>query len=178
MSIKSTIQNLTLRAKVRKANRFRRVCGMSEAKSVGMVCFFEEEQQWKELQKAVQQFQSLGTKVMVLGFYSGKVKPLWYVETMNMVMCSLHEFGLTGIPKGQKTEDFLSERFDILINCDLESHFTTDYVCKLSPSGFKVAIDTEENRKHFDLLIKMEDRNLNLFVEHVLFYLSSFKSGR
>ncbi|MBS7313533.1 MAG: hypothetical protein SO162_01130 [Candidatus Onthomorpha sp.] len=151
---------------------------MSEAKSVGMVCFFEEEQQWKELQKAVQQFQSLGAKVMVLGFYSGKVKPLWYVETMNMVMCSLHEFGLTGIPKGQKTEDFLSERFDILINCDLESHFTTDYVCKLSPSGFKVAIDTEENRKHFDLLIKMEDRNLNLFVEHVLFYLSSFKSGR
>src|SRR5574344_318344 len=107
MSIKSIIQNLTLKAKVRKANRFRRVCGMSEAKSVGMVCFFEEAQQWKELQKAVQQFQSLGAKVMVLGFYSGKVKPLWYVETMNMVMCSLHEFGLTGIPKGQKTEDIL-----------------------------------------------------------------------
>ena len=176
MSIKSTLQSLTLKAKVKKNQRFKKVCNMAEAKSVGFVCYFEEEDQWKTIQPAVQTFQNSGAKVMVLGIYPGKVKPLWYVETMNTLMCSLSEFGLTGIPKGQKIDDFLNERFDILINCDLSEHFTTDYLSMLSNAGFRVAADTEKNRKHFDLLIKMEEADLRLFIEQTLFYLSSFKT--
>ena len=100
------------------------------------VCYFEEEDQWKTIQPAVQKFQNLGAKVMVLGIYPGKVKPLWYVETMNTLMCSLSEFGITGIPKGQKIDDFLNAHFDILIDCDLTEHFTTDYLSMLFNAGF------------------------------------------
>lgn len=176
MSIKSTLQSLTLKAKIKKNQRMKKVCNMAEAKSVGFVCYFEEEDQWKTIQPAVQKFQNLGAKVMVLGIYPGKVKPLWYVETMNTLMCSLSEFGITGIPKGQKIDDFLNVHFDILIDCDLTEHFTTDYLSMLSNAGFRVAADTEKNRKHFDLLIKMEESDLGLFVEQTLFYLSSFKT--
>lgn len=176
MSLKSHLQRLYLQAKMKKVQRDRKACGMTEAKSVGFVCFFEEEQQWKEIQPAVRMFQSLGAKVMVLGIYPGKVKPLWYVETMNTVMCSLSEFGMAGLPKGQKVNEFLKERFDILINCDLSEHFSTEYVCLLSCAGFKVANDTAKNRKYFDLLINMEEESkLEDYINQVLFYVSSFK---
>ncbi len=176
MSLKSTLQTLSLQAKLKKIKREKKACGMAEAKSVGFVCFFEEEQQWKEIQPAVRKFQSSGAKVMVLGIYPEKVKPLWYVETMNTVMCSLSEFGMMGLPKGQKVNEFIKERFDILIDCDLSGHFSTDYICLLSCAGFKVANDTEKNRKHFDLLINMEgETELEDYITQVLFYISKFK---
>jgi hypothetical protein len=131
---------------------------------------------WKKIQPSVQRLQAMGIKVMVLGIYPGKVKPLWFVETMNTLMCSIHEFGITGIPKGQKIEDFLNEELDILINCDMQEQFTTNYVSMLSPAGFKVAIDTDKTRKHFDLLIKLENPQLGAFIEQTMFYLSSFKT--
>ena len=175
MSLKSTIQTLSLQAKMKKIKREKKACGMTDAKSVGFVCFFEEEQQWKDIQPAVRKFQSCGAKVMVLGIYPGKVKPLWYVETMNTVMCSLSEFGITGLPKGQKVDEFLKEKFDILIDCDLSGHFSTDYICLLSYAGFKVAKDKKKNRQYFDLLINMEETELEDYINQVLFYISKFK---
>jgi hypothetical protein len=176
MALKNAFQNLALNSRVKKVKRLKRACCISAAKSVGFVCFFEEEDQWKKIQPSVQRLQAMGIKVMVLGIYPGKVKPLWFVETMNTLMCSIHEFGITGIPKGQKIEDFLNEELDILINCDMQEQFTTNYVSMLSPAGFKVAIDTDKTRKHFDLLIKLENPQLGAFIEQTMFYLSSFKT--
>ncbi len=178
MSLKTAIQSLTLKSKTRKFQRIKRVCSISDAKSVGFVCYLENEDQWKTIQPAVQHFQTLGSKVFVLAIYPAKVKPLWYVETMNTLMCSLNEFGIGGIPRGQKVEDFLKERFDLLIDCDFAEHYSTEYLSRLSPAGFKVAIDTERNREYFDLLIKMEEPELEFFIEQALFYLSNFKTER
>lgn len=151
---------------------------MAEARSVGLVCFLQEEKEWNAIKPAMKPFQALGAQVYVLAIYPAKVKPLWYVETMNTLMCSECEFGISGIPKGQKVKEFLKQRFDILIDCDLSEHYSTMFLSTLSLAGFKVGLDTEKNRRHFDLLINMQESNTETFVEQVLFYLSVFKTGK
>ena len=65
----------------------------------------------------------------------------------------------------------------ILINLDLNGTFATNYVSVLSTAYFKVGIENQENRKFFDLLIKMENMDLKIYLEQVMFYLSVLKTN-
>ncbi len=177
MSLRNALQMLSFRNKAASLVRSRKVYNLESARTVGFVCLLEDEQEWKDIQTAVNRFQQSGAKVRVLSFYPEKVKPLWYVETMNIVMCSLKEFGLMGIPKGKRVDEFMKDRFDILINLDLNGTFATNYVSVLSTAYFKVGIENQENRKFFDLLIKMENMDLKTYLEQVMFYLSVLKTN-
>lgn len=166
------IQALVLKVKLKQHNREKKVSSFSSAKTVGIVCLVDKETNWDTIKSLIRSFHDQKTKVEVMGVFYGNLKPLWFIETLNVTLCSDKELGLMQIPKGSHIDEFLSRDFDLLINLSLADDFAPFYLAALSKAKFKIALDTEENRKHFDLLLKLEQINMNEYKNQLVHYLS------
>ena len=80
---------------------------MNAARTVGIVCLVDKETNWNEIRKVTKEFHEKGAKVEVMGVFYGNVKPLWYIETLNVTLCTDKELGLSQIPTGMHISEFL-----------------------------------------------------------------------
>lgn len=170
--IRDTIQSLVFKIKLRKHNREKQMSSMNAARSVGVVCLVDKEANWNEVKKVIKEFQDRGAKVEVMGVFYGNVKPLWYIETLNVTLCTDRELGLLQIPTGMHLKEFISKEFDVLINFSITDHFAPFYIAALSKAKFKIAIDSDKHRNHFDMLLKLEDVNMEEYQKQLIHYLS------
>jgi hypothetical protein len=77
-----------------------------------------------------------------------------------------------GIPKPEKSGDFLEMEFDLLLVLALEPNFAVDYVTALSHSKFKVG-SSENDKNYFDLNIKIgENKDAMYLAKQQIFYLA------
>lgn len=173
--IRNTIQSLVLKIKLKQHHREREMSSMNVAKTVGVVCLVDKETNWNEIKKVTKEFQEKGAKVEVMGVFYGNVKPLWYIETLNVTLCTDKELGLSQIPTGMHVSEFIEKEFDVLINFLITDDFAPFYIAALSKAKFKIAIDNEKNRNHFDMLLKLEDINMGEYQKQLIHYLSNIK---
>lgn len=77
-----------------------------------------------------------------------------------------------GLPKPEKTEEFLKMNFDLLLNTCLNTNLTTDYITALSQAKFKVGYSPDEHN-YFDLNIKVDqNRDAMYLAKQQIFYLA------
>ena len=164
--IRHTIQSLVLKIKLKRHTREIAMSSMNAAKTVGVVCLVDKETNWNEIKKVIKEFQEKGAKVEVMGVFYGNVKPLWYIETLNVTLCTDKELGLTQIPTGMHVREF------VLINFSIKEAFAPFYLAALSKARFKIALDSDKNRNHFDMLLKLEDINMEEYQKQLIHYLS------
>jgi len=170
--IRQFIQSIVFKTKLKQHQREKQISSLNSAKTVGIVCLVDNEINWNNIKTAIKEFQDKGAKVEVMGVFYGNLKPLWFIETLNVTLCSDKELGLMQIPTGMHLDEFLSKEFDLLINFSITEHFAPFYIAALSKAKFKIALDTQINRNHFDLLLKLEKTNMNDFKEQLIHYLS------
>ncbi len=76
-----------------------------------------------------------------------------------------------GIPKSEKTQDFMQTHFDVLLNIALKQNFTLDYITALTAADFKIGWSPNE-QNHFDLNINIgENQDTMFLVKQQIFYL-------
>lgn len=77
-----------------------------------------------------------------------------------------------GLPKKEKVDDFLSIKFDILLNIALEDKLVLDYLTGLSKAKFKVG--TSPNQKNFlDMNINIGENTEPMYLaKQQIFYLA------
>jgi len=171
-NIRSFIQSFVLKNKLKQHTREKEMSSLNSAKTVGIVCMTDSEDNWKIIQNVIKEFQENGAKVGVMGVFYGNIKPLWYIETLNVTLCTDKELGLFQIPTGMHVNEFLSTQFDLLIDFSLTDKFAPFYLSVLSNAKFKIGIDTEQNRTHFDMLLKLEEPDLKEYKKQLMHYLS------
>lgn len=173
--IRNTIQSLVFKIKLKQHHREIEMSSMNAARTVGIVCLVDKETNWNEIRKVTKEFHEKGAKVEVMGVFYGNVKPLWYIETLNVTLCTDKELGLSQIPTGMHISEFLEKEFDVLINFSITDDFAPFYLAALSKAKFKIAIDNEKHRNHFDMLLKLEDINMEEYQKQLIHYLSKIK---
>lgn len=81
-----------------------------------------------------------------------------------------------GIPKPEKTHDFMQAHFDVLLNIALKQNFVLDYITALSRADFKVGWSPEAVN-HFDLNINIGENQDSMFlVKQQIFYLAQLNN--
>lgn len=76
-----------------------------------------------------------------------------------------------GLPKPEKTEDFLNIQFDILFNIATQQNLILDYLTLISKAKFKVG-STDNESNFFDLNINIEKKDDAIYlVKQQIFYL-------
>ncbi len=171
-SIRGLIQLLVLKAKLKQYSRERKISSFDSAKTVGVVCLVDKEENWNEIKRVIKEFQDKGAKVEVMGIFYGNVKPLWFIETLNVTLCSDKELGLSQIPTGVHVNEFLKTPFDLFINFSITDKFAPFYLAVLSKAKFKIAIDNSTNLKYFDMLLKIDKLDMKEYCNQLIHYLS------
>ena len=171
-NIRSFIQLFVLKTKLKQHDREKEMSSLNSAKTVGIVCLVDLEDNWKIIQDVIKEFQAKGAKVEVMGVFYGNVKPLWFIETLNVTLCTEKELGIFQIPTGMHITEFLSTKFDLLINFSIKDKFAPFYIAALSSAKFKIGLDSEQNRNHFDMLLKLEQTDIKEYKNHLMHYLS------
>lgn len=108
-------------------------------------------------------------KVIFRGFcvFEEAVNPHEYSNSITST-----ELTWWGLPKPEKTEEFININFDLLLNVALEQNLVTDYIMALSQAKFKVGWSPNENN-YFDLNINIgENVDAMYLAKQQIFYLA------
>jgi len=97
------------------------------------------------------------------------------VEANNTL--TVNDLNWWGIPKPEKTHDFMDMHFDVLLNIALKQSFALDYITALTPADFKIG-SSQNDTNYFDLNIKIGENEDSMFLaKQQIFYLAQLNNN-
>ena len=109
--------------------------------------------------------------VDILGFVNKSKMEDFHLSTIHVSYFNLKSLNLLGIPNSQKTKDFISKEYDILINLSFKDSFPTRYLALKSHAKFTVGIFANNYKLNYDLMFKLKIKSLDYFITHLQHYL-------
>ncbi len=164
MGLKAKFANRILTAKLSSVVREKKVFNLDSAKSAGILWEIDQKDSFdlvaKELQKA-------GIETVGL-CYSPSKKVVIPDEIKGFTR---KQSNWSEIPKTEMAEDFIQQKFDILIDLTGQKYFQMVYVTALSLAAFKIGY-SGKSANYFDLNIEFGDQpETNQLAEQILYYL-------
>lgn len=164
MNIKQLYRERKFKAELAKIQRYPVVPSLDDVKKVGLI--------WQPSQKdAMNYLRDYFNKNHIIFrtycVFDELSNPL---EANNAL--TVNDLNWWGIPKPETVSDFMSVKFDLLMNIALKQNFILDYITALTPAKFKVGTsDSEKN--YFDLNINIgENQDTMFLVKQQIFYLA------
>jgi hypothetical protein len=112
--------------------------------------------------------------VLSLGFHRFPEKqiPEWMEETLHNKYFSKKELNFYQKPVSASANDFIQEKFDVLVNLDLKELLPQKFVLALSQAAFKVGKTSADNSIFCDMTIQLKptDKEQQL-IEYTIHYL-------
>lgn len=164
MGLKSRIANRILSSKLDSVNREKKVFNLDLASSAGILWEFDQKESFdlieKELNKA-------GIKTNGLCYFPLKKA----VIPEGVTGFTRKETSWSEIPKTNLAEDFVRQKFDILIDLTVQKYFPVVYLTALSEAAFKVGYSGEAEN-YFDLNIEFKEKpETGQLADQILYYL-------
>jgi hypothetical protein len=164
MGLISKIANWILNKKLASFSRGKKVCNLDSAKSAGILWEIDQKDAFD---KMVKEIRNTGVKVTGLCYFPmKKVVIPGEINGFSRKHISWFE-----IPKTAVAEDFIHQKFDILIDLTEQKYFPMIYVTALSEAAFKIGYSgTSDN--YFDLNIEFKEQpEPNQLASQILYYL-------
>ncbi len=167
--------NMLLRRKIAKMKRQKMLFDFASAKYVGLVCSTADEVSTGHLKDFLQYLTQKGIKYLVLGYFDGKKIPDNFLYWKGIDFITQNDLDFFCIPKNPVADKFITEPFDMLINCSINSYFPLEYIVQLSQAKFKVGISHDDD-SCYDLMIDVKkNKTLDYFLENLKVYLSNLR---
>ncbi len=159
--------------------RVAKVCNIADAGSIGLVYKIESKEGYDHIRKFAKYIKSeFGTKqVFMMGYWdNAKESPDFLQAKVDFEFFTKKELNWAGIPKGGNIDNFLGEKFDILV--DMNSYFNVPlrYLIAKSNAKLKVGRFSEENEPYFDIMIGDNQMNFENYCNELVKYLSMIKA--
>lgn len=165
MRLKSKLANRILQSKLNAVSRNKKVVNLDSAKTAGILWEIEQEASFRYLEN---ELKNSGIQVTALGYLPSKKAVLpegfrgfarrqtsWWLE----------------IPKGQMTEDFVQQKFDILIDLSGQKSFPIVFITALSGAAFKIGW-AGNSTNYFDLNIDFQEQpDAGRLASQIVYYL-------
>jgi hypothetical protein len=164
MGLKSRIANRILSSKLNSVNRDKKVFNLDLASSAGILWEFDQKESFDlietELKKA-------GIKTTGLCYFPLKKA----VVPDEISGFTRKEISWSGIPNTNLADDFIHQKFDILIDLTVQKYFPVVYLTALSEAAFKVGYSGDAEN-YFDLNIEFQEKpETSQLADQILYYL-------
>ena len=164
MGLKSKIANRVLNSKLESVIREKKVLNLDLAKTAGIL--------WEIEQKET--FDRLETELRLAGIESSG---LCYFQSKKALVpddingFSRKQTSWTELPKSDTVEDFIHQKFDILMDLTGQKYFPMVYVTALSEATFKIGY-AGNPVNYFDLNIEFSEQpETDQLANQILYYL-------
>jgi len=165
MGLKSKIANRILNSKLSSSNREKKVFNLDSAQSVGILW---ENDQREAFIKVENELYLAGIKTFSLCYFP--LRKAVIPEEINGFSRKQTSWCFE-IPKTKLAEDFIHQKFDILIDLTCQQHFPMVYLTALSDAAFKIGY-AGNSINYFDLNIEFgEQPETSQLADQILYYL-------
>jgi hypothetical protein len=178
-------QNLRIRIihyfinrELKRYAREKQATNITRAKTVGILFSLENEKYYELISKFIEDLSSQKKIVHALGFVPSKLIPSYFIPRMKVDIFTPKDLNFLGVPVSGVIKEFISKKFDILIDLTLIDYLPIEYIASVSRAGFKAGRYREEMVKHFDFLVaKNEDMNESAYLKYFLDYLTKINTS-
>lgn len=164
MGLKSKIANRALNSRLGSVVREKRVFNLDSAKSAGVLWEIDQRDTFERLQ-------------IELSLAGLTVDSLCYVSAKKGVLpdevkgFTRKQTSWSEVPESGLVEDFIRQKFDILIDLTGQQYFPIVYLTALSEAAFKIG-HAGKSVNYFDLNIEFSEQpEPNLLADQILYYL-------
>ncbi len=165
MGIKSKLANRILNSKLNLVVREKKVVNLDSAQTVGILWEIDQKEAFIKVKN---ELYLAGIKAGGLCYFP--LKKAVIPEEINGFSRKQTSWWLE-IPKTQLVEDFIRQKFDILIDITGQKSFPMVYATALSEATFKVGY-AGGSTNYFDLNIEFQEKpEANQLAEQILYYL-------
>ena len=151
------------------------VCNLNNASSIALLMNISDETDMRKITKFEKFLKAeFGIKkVFVLGYSDNKKEdPDFLRSSISFDYLQRKDLSWNGIPSGPVYENFVAERFDILI--DMTNYFNVPLRFGLlrSKAKFKTGMFSEESKPYFDMMIAFDKDDFEEYANQVVHYLT------
>ena len=168
---RENIAAYTLKRKLKSLKRFRKVCNLNDAKSIGILFDGNDYKNFELSKRFVNIITKSDIKVRAMGYVDEDDLDERYLIIPNFEFYLRKDLDWRLVPNNQYVQNFMNQHFDILIDLHLDHCFPLDYVAALSMAKFKVG-KLKKHMNLYDLSIEIEeDQSVEYLLDQMVYYL-------
>lgn len=170
--IKNYAGNYFLSGEVKNLSRSKKFMNMEEAKTVGIVFEATENSDFDLVKKYISYLREMKKRVKAIGFYNQKNIPALAYSKLEYDFFCQKDLLWYNAPNSIYAKNFIEEKYDILLDLNLNDRFPLRYISSLSKASFKVGKKSDRNNSIFDLMIETGGKDgLKYFLKNIDTYL-------
>jgi len=151
-------------------------CNVEDAKSMGMICVIRNESDYDSVVKIIKMIkvEFKIPNIKILAYYPLKDDPVFLKSRLGLDFFTVYDLNYCALPKKVVVKNFISERFDILLDLTAFRSIPLRLVLFKSNSPFKIGSFSEDRKPFYDLMIETDPKDYFQYVQHVISYLKIF----
>jgi hypothetical protein len=161
----------------RKISRKPEVVSFDKAESIGLLYDATDERNSETIKQYVKSIRANYKKdILAMGFVDKKSLHNSQYAQFGLDFFTRKDLNFSFIPVDPIVKNFINEKFDILINLNVERCFPLQYISAMSKAKFKVGCYSQNNRVDFDMMVKLKsDSPLKTVIEEIEHFLRIIK---
>ena len=128
-----------LRRKARKVSRTKTYNNLDSAQTVGILFDASSKADIEDVKKLMSSLDKAGKRIDALGMVQAQNELALHADEVGFNFFAADECGFFFFPKGVTALQFISQKFDIMLNVCPDTSLTTDYIVGMSRAKFKVS---------------------------------------
>ena len=172
--IKSKIGHFALKRYFLSQSRIPIVNNLDDAKSVGIIFDADTEKDFNLAYNYLKLIkEEFGIRnVRAFGYYSKKQDLPYLKRSINIDYFTQKELNWFNRPEGKFINDFVKDKFEVLIDLSENNILPLQYVVAMSKAQFKIGRFADENLPFYDMMVDVKGKSLSYFIEQVTTYLT------
>jgi hypothetical protein len=178
-TIKDGLGAYFLSGKMHALNREKMFVNMEDAKTIGIVFEATDPANFELVKKYMLYLREMKKRIKAIGFYNTKNMLGSSYSKLEYDFFCQKDLNWHNVPDSIYVKNFTEEKFDILLDLNLNDLFPLHYISSLSRARFKVGKKSEKNNFIFDLMIETDvNRDLKYFLKNIDTYLFIINNNR
>ena len=164
---------LAIAKELAQNNRPKKNNSLSTARSIGLLYYIADEAVYKTVEAFIQSLNEKQKKVRVICYTDTKRVPHYFIPKLTQDIITRKDLNWYRKPTKGFVQEFIGEKFDLLLDLSLSDYFPLKYIAALSEASLKVGRFNEDHTDYYDLMIQTSGvAGLDEFIIQIDHYLN------
>lgn len=156
----------------------REVVSFDSAARIGLLYDATDERDYEVVKAYVKHIRTAFKKdILALGYVDKKVLPPGQFAQYGLDFFTRKDLDFKMIPKDPIVQNFINEKFDILVNFDSGKCFPLQYISAMSHARFRIGRYVHRNLSCYDMLVQIAgDPPMKTVIEEIQVFLHQLRS--
>lgn len=164
---------LALTRELARHHRLKKNSSISAAKSIGLLYYLADEAAYNTIEAFIQALNEKQKKVRLICYTDLKIVPHYFIPKLTQDIITVKDLNWFRKPAKGFVQEFIAEKFDLLIDLSMFDYFPLQYIAALSEASLKVGRFDEAHTEYYDLMIDTSGvTGLDEFISQIDHYLN------